>query len=66
MDYRRRPSAAGLPCAVNDIIIVKNDVVMGPDEIGEIWMSAFIFFSCIDRRDVLMNLWTVIAAVQML
>lgn len=42
MDYRIRPSVAGLPCPVNDIIIVKDNVVMGVGEVGEIWMSVVI------------------------
>ncbi|PSR90673.1 hypothetical protein PHLCEN_2v4822 [Hermanssonia centrifuga] len=37
-DYEARPNSAGLPCPVNDVLIVKDGKVVPPGEVGEIWL----------------------------
>lgn len=35
---RKMTLASGLPMPVNDVIIVKDNVVLPPNQIGEVWM----------------------------
>jgi len=38
-DYVARPQSTGLPCPVNEVIIVKDDQVAKPGEVGEVWLK---------------------------
>ncbi|KAI0080888.1 acetyl-CoA synthetase-like protein [Panus rudis PR-1116 ss-1] len=38
-DYELRPTSAGIPCPVNEILIVRNDKVVPHDVPGEIWLK---------------------------
>ncbi|GJE84159.1 acyl--CoA ligase [Phanerochaete sordida] len=37
-DYVARPTSVGLPCPVNDALVMRNDAAVRPGEIGEIWL----------------------------
>ncbi|KAF7359761.1 Long-chain-fatty-acid-CoA ligase [Mycena venus] len=37
-DYHARPTSTGLPCPVNDILLVKDGKVVHQGEVGEIWI----------------------------
>jgi hypothetical protein len=37
-DYLARPTSTGLPCSINDVVIVQNGQVAKPGEVGELWV----------------------------
>ena len=37
-DYIARPKSTGIPSPINDVIIVSDEKVLKPGEVGEIWM----------------------------
>lgn len=37
-DYEARPTSAGLPCPVNDLLIVRDGASVPAGEVGEIWL----------------------------
>ncbi|KAJ2915027.1 hypothetical protein MD484_g5364, partial [Candolleomyces efflorescens] len=45
-DYSARPTSCGLATPVNDIAIVKDDRVLPPGEIGEVWLKGPNVMQC--------------------
>jgi len=45
-DYELRPTSVGLPSPINDVIIVRDGVIMPRGEVGEIWIRGANVMQC--------------------
>ncbi|KAI0092719.1 hypothetical protein BDY19DRAFT_501652 [Irpex rosettiformis] len=45
-DYAHRPTTVGVPCMVNDVVIMRDGVVQPPGSVGEIWIRGPDVMEC--------------------